>query len=150
MNAPTFGDGIAAGKDISNFNVDHLNIENSDDLNCRQLNSEDRKSSTQNQIFDNPNELNTSNREHILVSDLSANDDSQSITNKEVLNADIDNINEVHDLKSNNKINDNLKRRHSYKPEKSQVKNKISTIQSEVSLKSGNDYAAIEVSNLDE
>jgi len=30
------------------------------------------------------------------------------------------------------------------------MKNKISTIQSEVSLKSGNDYAAIEVSNLDE
>ena len=35
MNAPNFGDGIMAGKDMCNFNVENLNMENSDDLNCR-------------------------------------------------------------------------------------------------------------------
>ena len=149
MNS-AIGDGVIRGKDHhnliegTNFTVDNSNFDNSDDLD----------NSTSNKIFGPLNDLNVSNREHILVSDLSANDDSQSQYNKDH-NIDMDNIN-VHDLGS-----DILQQRHhdSFKPVKKSNSNnqanqhraltsKVNTIDSELTLKSGDDYAVVDV-NLD-
>jgi len=104
MNS-ALGDGASGGKDHhtyaegTNLTVDNSNFEHSDDLD----------NSHSNKIFGH--DLNISNREHILVSDLSANDDSNSQYNREH-NIDIDNIN-VHDL-----TNEIRQRHDSFKPVK--------------------------------
>jgi hypothetical protein len=79
---------------VSESTEDNLKLEHSYDLD----------NSNTNKIFGQ--DMNSSNREHILVSDLSANDDSNRLFMKEN-NIEIENVNICEDL--NGLRNDNFK-----------------------------------------